>query len=245
MESINVTHSGTPGAVRCRSLVKSYGAGATQVTALRGVDLDVVFGELLMLVGPSGCGKTSLISIIAGILDQDGGECTVLGRNLLTMGADQRTVFRGKSIGFVFQAFNLLPALSVTENVALPLIINGMARTAAFARARTVLESVNLDGRGDDPVAHLSGGQKQRVAIARALVHEPELIICDEPTSSLDHAAGQQVMEILRAIARAPQRAVMVVTHDARIFDYADRIARMDDGHIVELSDGPRYRATA
>ena len=245
MESINVTHSGTPGAVRCRSLVKSYGAGATQVTALRGVDLDVVFGELLMLVGPSGCGKTSLISIIAGILDQDGGECTVLGRDVLTMGADQRTVFRGKSIGFVFQAFNLLPALSVTENVALPLIINGMARTAALARARAVLESVNLAGRGDDPVAHLSGGQKQRVAIARALVHEPELIICDEPTSSLDHAAGQQVMEILRAIARAPQRAVMVVTHDARIFDYADRIARMDDGHIVELSDGPRYRATA
>ena len=245
MESINVTHPGNPGAVRCRSLVKSYGAGATQVAALRGVDLDVLFGELLMLVGPSGCGKTSLISIIAGILDQDGGECTVLGRDVLTMGADQRTVFRGKSIGFVFQAFNLLPALSVTENVALPLIINGMARTAALARARAVLESVNLAGRGDDPVARLSGGQKQRVAIARALVHEPELIICDEPTSSLDHAAGQQVREILRAIARAPQRAVMVVTHDARIFDYADRIARMDDGNIVELSDGPRYRATA
>jgi putative ABC transport system ATP-binding protein len=139
----------------------------------------------------------------------------------------------------VFQAFNLLPALTVTENVAVPLIINGMPRTAAFARARSVLESVNLAGRANDLVTKLSGGQKQRVAIARALVHEPELIICDEPTSNLDHAAGQQVMEILRAIARAPQRAVMVVTHDARIFDYADRIARMDDGKIVELTDGP------
>ena len=230
--------SSYPGAIRCRNLVKSYGAGATQVAALRGVDLDVVRGELLMLVGPSGCGKTSLISIIAGILDQDGGECTVLGRDLLAMGADERTVFRGKSIGFVFQAFNLLPALSVTENVALPLIINGAPRPAALARARTMLESVHLGGRGDERVGNLSGGQKQRVAIARALVHEPELIICDEPTSSLDHAAGQQVMEILRAIARAPQRAVVVVTHDARIFDYADRIARMDDGGIVEVVDG-------
>jgi putative ABC transport system ATP-binding protein len=105
-------------------------------------------------------------------------------------------------------------------------------------RARTVLEGVNLAGRGDERIGNLSGGQKQRVAIARALVHEPELIICDEPTSSLDHAAGQQVMEILRAIARAPQRAVVVVTHDARIFDYADRIARMDDGGIVEVFDG-------
>jgi putative ABC transport system ATP-binding protein len=192
-----------------------------------------------MLVGPSGCGKTTLISVIAGILDQDGGECTVLGRDLLNMDADERVRFRGRSIGFVFQAFNLLPALTVTENVAVPLIINGMPRTAAFARARSVLESVNLAGRANDLVTKLSGGQKQRVAIARALVHEPELIICDEPTSNLDHAAGQQVMEILRAIARAPQRAVVVVTHDARIFDYADRIARMDDGKIVELTDGP------
>ena len=245
MKPGNVTNPDEPGAIRCRGLVKSYGAGATLVAALRGVDLDVVFGELLMLVGPSGCGKTSLISIIAGILDQDGGECTVLGQDLLAMGADQRRVFRGKSIGFVFQAFNLLPALSVTENVALPLIINGVARGAAFARARTLLESVDLARRGDDPVTELSGGQKQRVAIARALVHEPELIICDEPTSSLDHAAGLQVMQILRAIARAPQRSVLVVTHDARIFDYADRIARMDDGRIVELSDGPRTRAAA
>jgi putative ABC transport system ATP-binding protein len=245
MESSNIRKAdgaGSRGAIRCRALVKSYGAGATQVAALRGVNLDVVLGELLMLVGPSGCGKTSLISIIAGILDQDGGECTVLGRDLLAMGADERTVFRGKSIGFVFQAFNLLPALSVTENVALPLIINGVSRPAALARARKVLESVNLDGRGDDLIANLSGGQKQRVAIARALVHEPELIICDEPTSSLDHAAGQQVMDILRAVARAPQRSVVVVTHDARIFDYADRIARMDDGCIVELCDGPRNR---
>ncbi|MBC7452157.1 MAG: ABC transporter ATP-binding protein [Massilia sp.] len=232
-------------AVRCRSLVKTYGSGDTQVAALRGVDLDVLFGELLMLVGPSGCGKTTLISIIAGILDQDAGACSVLDRNLLGLKADERVRFRGKSIGFVFQAFNLLPALTVAENVAVPLIINGMASAPAMARARSVLARLNLHPRADDLVTRLSGGQKQRVAIARALVHDPELLICDEPTSNLDHAAGQQVIDLLRALARTPERAVIVVTHDARIFSYADRIARMDDGKIVEISTGPQQGAPA
>ncbi|WP_426113029.1 ABC transporter ATP-binding protein [Massilia sp. PWRC2] len=224
-------------AVRCHQLLASYGAGATRVAALRGADLDVRMGELLMLVGPSGCGKTTLLSIIAGILDQDGGQCTVLGRDWLSMGADQRIAFRGSAIGFVFQAFNLLPALTVAENVAVPLIINGVQRKLALARARAMLASVNLTERADQLVTKLSGGQQQRVAIARALVHAPALLICDEPTSSLDHASGQQIMTILRSIARAPQRAVLVVTHDARIFHYADRIARMEDGTIVDMSN--------
>lgn len=222
-------------AIHCRGLIKTYGEGEAQVRALRGVDLEVGLGELLMLAGPSGCGKTTLISIFAGILDQDAGMCRVLGDDFQQMEPDERAHFRGKSIGFVFQSFNLLPSLSVAENVALPLLINGMARKAAVARARDLLECVGLAPRADALATQLSGGQKQRVAIARALIHEPKVIICDEPTSNLDHATGHQVMTILRQVALASQRAVLVVTHDARIHEFADRIAHMDDGMIVDV----------
>jgi putative ABC transport system ATP-binding protein len=226
-------------AVRCRGITKSYGTGDAQVMALRGVDLDVRRGELLMIVGPSGCGKTTLISVIAGVLDRDSGECQVLGRDLKQL--DQRSLarFRGLSIGFVFQLFNLLPALNAVENVSVPLLINGVVRDEAEARAEQMLEAVNLGARLDALPAKLSGGQQQRVAIARALVHAPELIVCDEPTSNLDHSAGRRMMELLRHVARRPDRAIIVVTHDPRIFEFADRIARMDDGRIVEVLDGP------
>ena len=227
---------GPQNAVRCTGLIKHFGEGEAQVKALQGVDLDVMFGELLMLVGSSGCGKTTLISIIAGMLDADAGQCVLLGSRLQEMRSDQRTRFRGKSVGFVFQTFNLLLSLSVAENVALPLLIGGMDRKAALAQAERMLDSVGLGDRMTTPAAQLSGGQKQRVAIARALVHEPKLIVCDEPTSNLDHAAGQQVMHILRRIARTPERAVLLVTHDPRIFAFADRIAHMDDGKIVAIA---------
>ena len=220
-------------AIQCKGLIKSFGQGDAQVRALRGVDLEVDFGELLMLVGPSGCGKTTLISILGGLLDQDAGLCVLFGSDLQKMQQDERAHFRGTSIGFVFQAFNLLLSLTVAENVAVPLLINGMGRKAALAKARTVLAAVGLGDKADALAAQLSGGQKQRVAIARALVHEPKLIICDEPTSNLDHASGNQAMQILRQIARTSQRAVLVVTHDPRIFEFADRIVHMDDGMIV------------
>jgi putative ABC transport system ATP-binding protein len=223
-------------AVRCRGVTKSYGAGDAEVVALRGVDLEVHRGEMLMLVGPSGCGKTTLISIITAILDQDSGECDVLGNDLLHMAANDRAHFRSKAIGFVFQAFNLLPALSAQENVSVPLLLNGIARKEAEAKAGAMLESVGLGTRRDALPAKMSGGQQQRVAIARALVHQPQLIICDEPTSNLDHQAGQDMMTILRDVARSPERALIVVTHDSRIFEFADRIARMEDGKIVEIS---------
>ena len=225
-------------AVRCRGVTKSYGAGGTTVMALRGIDLEVRRGELLMIVGPSGCGKTTLISVIAGILDPDSGECQVLGRDLKQMGQRERGRFRGLSIGFVFQLFNLLPALNALENVSVPLLINGIARQRAEARAKEILKSVNLGSRLDVLPGKLSGGQQQRVAIARALVHEPKLIVCDEPTSNLDHVTGHSTMEVLRDVARTPDRAVIVVTHDPRIFDFADRIAHMDDGRIVEVVKG-------
>jgi putative ABC transport system ATP-binding protein len=226
-------------AVRCRGVTKSYGTGDAQVKALRGVDLDVRHGELLMIVGPSGCGKTTLISVIAGVLDRDSGECEVLGRDLNEMDQRARAHFRRGSIGFVFQLFNLLPALNAVENVSVPLLINGLVRGEAEARAKHALETVQLGARLDALPAKLSGGQQQRVAIARALVHEPKLIVCDEPTSNLDHSTGQHMMELLRQVARRPDRALIVVTHDPRIFGFADRIARMDDGKIIEVHEGP------
>ena len=224
-------------AVHCRDVIKTYGAGEAKVTALRGVDLDVRRGELLMLVGPSGCGKTTLISVIAAILDHDGGDVRVLDRDLRTLGTGERARFRGETIGFVFQAYNLLPALTAAENAAVPLLIKGVPRVRALARAREVLDAVGLGARMNALPAQLSGGQQQRVAIARALVHEPRLIVCDEPTSALDHETGQTVMELLRHVAQSPERALVVVTHDARIFGFADRIARMDDGRIESITD--------
>jgi putative ABC transport system ATP-binding protein len=225
-------------AVRCHEVTKTYGSGRAAVAALRGVDLEVRFGELLMVVGPSGCGKTTLVSIIAAILHQDGGRCEVLGRDLQRMGGDERIRFRGASIGFVFQMFNLLPALTAAENVAVPLIVAGMPFKAAAERARGLLTSAGLGARADDVPARLSGGEQQRVAIARALVHDPRLIICDEPTSNLDHEAGREAMTVLSRTVRNASRALIVVTHDERVVDFADRIARMDDGRIVEMLDG-------
>ena len=224
-------------AVTCRGVTKTYGAGDTRVMALRGIDLDVRRGELLMLVGPSGCGKTTLISVIAAILNQDSGDCEVLGQDLNHMDQKARTRFRGASIGFVFQSFNLLPALTAVENVAVPLLINGISWKDAESRARETLVQVDLAQRLSALPEQLSGGQQQRVAIARALVHNPKLIVCDEPTSSLDHETGRSVMNILRGIAKTPDRALIVVTHDPRIFEFADRIANMDDGKIVDVMD--------
>ncbi len=220
-----------------RGVTKRFGTGANRIAALSGIDLQVGLGELLMLAGPSGCGKTTLISVIAGILDQDEGDSQVFGEDLKAMGVERKTRFRGTNIGFVFQAFNLLPTLSVLENVAIPLLILGSRRKQAFERAAAMIERVGLGGRSGAMPSQLSGGQQQRVAIARALVHEPRLIVCDEPTSALDHETGMKVMELMRTVAVGPQRALVIVTHDARIFPFADRIARMDDGRI-ERFDG-------
>jgi putative ABC transport system ATP-binding protein len=227
------SHTHNQIAVHCQSVTKTYGAGATQVAALRGIDLQVRYGEVFMIVGPSGCGKTTLISVIAAILDQDEGQCEVLGRNIKTLQRTERVRFRGHSIGFVFQVFNLLPALTVQENVSIPLLLNGMPRKHANDKAAESLRSVGLAERRHALPAQLSGGQQQRVAIARALVHDPKLIICDEPTSNLDHKAGHEVMALLRRVAQDPGRALVIVTHDNRILEFADRVAHMDDGKIV------------
>jgi putative ABC transport system ATP-binding protein len=226
-------------AIHCRGVTKTYGTGSTAVQALRGIDLDVRLGELMMLVGPSGSGKTTLISVIAGILDRDGGECRVFGEDFSAMSQRARTAYRGINVGFVFQQFNLLPTLSAAENVAVPLLINGVPRRKAIRQAKDVLGTVGLGDRTHSLPAELSGGQQQRVAIARAMVHRPRLIVCDEPTSSLDHETGHRVMELLRAVAVGADRALIIVTHDARIFEFSDRIAKMDDGHILKVVDSP------
>jgi putative ABC transport system ATP-binding protein len=227
-------------AIACAGVTKTYGSGSSAVTALRGVDLEVRAGELLMLVGPSGCGKTTLISIMAGILDHDGGTCRIFGDEFEKMGGRIRTHYRGRNIGFVFQAFNLLPTLTSVENVSIPLLLNDVPRRTAEQRAVALLERVGMADKLDKLPAELSGGQQQRVAIARALVHDPKFIVCDEPTSALDFETGRKVLELLREVALREDRALVIVTHDSRIFPFADRIARMDDGRVVELVDDPK-----
>ena len=232
---LNSSRNNPAYAVRCRGVTKAYGTGQAQVRALRGIDLDVMASEMLMLVGPSGCGKTTLISVIAGVLDRDGGECTVFGEDFARMSPAARTRFRGANIGFVFQSFNLIPTLTIAENVAVPLLLNGVRRKEAINRARELLDRVGLEGRSGDVPAKLSGGQQQRVAIARALIHEPRLIVCDEPTSALDHETGHKIMELLKGVAMSQGRALVVVTHDNRIFQFGDRIAHMDDGAVDRI----------
>lgn len=226
-------------AVHCSGVTKTFHTGETDVKALRGVDLEVRKGELMMLVGPSGCGKTTLISVIAGILDRDGGDCRVYDRDFLKLRAKEKTVYRGKTLGFVFQAYNLIPALSAVENVSVPLLLNGVSGRDARQRSEAVLERVGLKDRMKSLPSQLSGGQQQRVAIARALVHNPRLIVCDEPTSALDHETGHRVMEVFREVGLQEDRALIIVTHDQRIFEFADRIAYMDDGLITRIENSP------
>jgi putative ABC transport system ATP-binding protein len=222
-------------AVCCRGLTREFGSGPDRVLALAGIELEVRLGELTLLVGPSGCGKTTLLCIIAGLLEPTAGTVSVLGTDLATLSDQKKTAFRRVQIGFVFQQYNLLPALTATENVAVPLLIAGVPRRAALTRADAALERVGLRERKRALPAQLSGGQQQRVAIARALVHEPRLLVCDEPTAALDARAGHNVLELLREVAVQPGRAVLVVTHDSRVFPFGDRIIHLSDGRVERV----------
>jgi putative ABC transport system ATP-binding protein len=221
--------------VTCDDVLKIYGSGNSEVHALRGVDLAVYPGELTMLVGPSGCGKTTLLSVVAGILRPTSGRVTALGTDLASLSSWRRTAFRRQHVGFVFQQFNLLPALTAAENAAVPLVIQGYSKYRAVSAAKALLAKMGMADRVNNLPGQLSGGQQQRVAIARALIHRPQLLVCDEPTSALDHKTGHSILELLRSIAIEGDRAVIIVTHDSRIFEFADTMARMDDGRIVSL----------
>ena len=231
-------------AVRCSGVEKTFGEGPAAVRALRGVDLEVPAGELFMLVGPSGCGKTTLLSVVAGTSDADRGEVEVFGERIDLLGPRRKTLWRRRTLGFIFQQFNLLPALTAVENVSIPLILNGVPKKTAIERAKETLARVELDDKFEATPSQLSGGQQQRVAVARALVHEPKLLVCDEPTSALDGATGHRVLEMLRSVALTPGRGVIVVTHDPRIYRYADRTAHMIDGVVKSVVEGP-LEATA
>ena len=225
-------------AIRVRGVTKEFGSGESATWALRGVDLDVPYGELLMLVGPSGCGKTTLVSIVAGTLEPTTGDVHVLGHDLVAMSNGRKVRFRRDNVGFIFQSYNLLPSLTAVENAAVPLLIAGWRRRHALEAAAEVLEALGLGDRLANLPTELSGGQQQRVAIARALVHEPRLLVCDEPTSALDAENGRITMELIQRIAVQPDRAVVVVTHDSRAYAFADRIAAMEDGRIVSVTTG-------
>jgi len=219
-------------ALRLTGVDKSFGSGESYTPVLRKTDFEARKGELLLLVGPSGCGKTTLLSVLTGTLHAEAGEIEVLGERLDQLSEGQRTAFRSHNLGFIFQQFNLINSISVAENVAVPLLIQGLGYREAEARARRILERVGIGNKWRERPNKLSGGQQQRVAIARALVHEPPLIVCDEPTSALDRENGNHVMELLRDIARDGNRTVVVVTHDPRIYHFGDRMAEMEDGRI-------------
>ncbi|HVJ67147.1 MAG TPA: ABC transporter ATP-binding protein [Caulifigura sp.] len=226
-----------------RHLTKAFGDGEDRLLALKNVNVDVGAGELTLLVGPSGCGKTTLISIVAGLLDPTEGQVEVLGEDLSAMSGSRLVRFRGEKIGFVFQQYNLLPALTAAENAAVPLLIAGRPRREAVAQAKKTLEQVGLGNRANSYPNTLSGGQQQRVAIARALVHNPHLLVCDEPTAALDAHSGRTVMELLKKVALQTDRAVIVVTHDSRVFDFGDRIIHMSDGEIEKIETREEHMA--
>ncbi len=226
-------------AVSCEDVVKEYGDGETLVHALRGVNLEIPFGQMTLLEGPSGCGKTTLLSIIAGLLTPTSGRVRVLGANLHEISDRRRTEFRRDNLGFVFQVYNLLPALTAAENAAVPLIVRGESRRAAVRAAGELLSRMRMEHRAAALPRELSGGECQRVAVARALVHKPKLVLCDEPTASLDAETGHDIMQLLRDIAVEPGRAVVVVTHDPRVFEFGDRVATIEDGKILSVKEQP------
>lgn len=225
-----------------KSLNKGFRSGDQEIRVLKGVDLRIPRGGTFFIVGPSGCGKTTLLSLLCGTLNADDGELRVLGHDLRKMSANELSRFRARHVGFVFQQFNLIPTLTVVENVAIPSKLNGLPAGKAIKAAAAALESVGLSDKLHERPNRLSGGQQQRVAIARAIAHHPDLIVCDEPTSALDSTHGRQVMELLgvNAAGGGAARTVVVVTHDPRIYHLADRIAVMEDGIIHRILETPQ-----
>ena len=220
-------------AISVTGITRDFEAGGQVLRVLHGIDLDVTAGQLTYLVGESGSGKTTLISIIAGILYPTEGCVRVFGTDIYSLSDRKLVEFRLNTIGFIFQQYNLIPTIDAASNAAVPLIAQGMDRLEATDRAHAMLERLNIGDQARKLPNQLSGGQMQRVAIARALVHEPRLVVCDEPTAALDAKSGRRVMDLLRDVAVASDRSVIIVTHDNRIFDLADRILVMEDGRIT------------
>ena len=221
-------------AIQATGLSKSFGQGEAITIAVRDATFEACYGEILFIVGPSGSGKTTLLSMISGILKPSAGDVIVKGARLWQMSADELAEFRLKTIGFVFQDFHLFPRLTTAENVAIPLVLRHQDWDASVAKGVQALAIVGLENRAELPPVKLSGGEQQRVAIARALVGDPELLILDEPTASLDGDTGRMILQFVREHVLNPNRCILIVTHDARIFEFADRVMHMEDGRITD-----------
>ena len=221
-----------PAAVQAEGLTKAFGEGEARTVAVKEASFAVPFGQMVYIVGPSGSGKTTLLSIISGILRPDSGRVLVADTDIWALDPASNARFRLNTIGFVFQDYHLFPRLTTAENVAIPLILRGMVWGETQRKARAMLKVVGLGHRADLPPVKLSGGEQQRVAIARAIVTEPDILILDEPTASLDGETGRNIVSFVKDNLLAPHRAIVIVTHDNRIYEFADAILRMEDGVI-------------
>ena len=222
--------------VQAKGVHKTYDTGQIKVHALRGMNLEIMEGEMMAIMGPSGCGKTTLLNCLSGLDSIDEGEISVKGQVIPKMSDKERTKFRAEEMGFVFQAFNLLPVLNVIENVELPLLLSGVKQVEARKKANDILDLVNLGDQAKKRPAELSGGQQQRVAVARALVNEPVIVWGDEPTGNLDSETAMEIMEVLKKLNKEKGQTFVLVTHAQEVGEFTDRIIRMRDG-LVESSD--------
>lgn len=225
-------------AIQATEIGKWFGEGDARTVALRGVSLDAYFGEMLYVVGPSGSGKTTMLSVLSGVLRPDTGTVSVEGTNIWSLSPDQLAELRLHKIGFVFQDFHLFPRLTTAENVAIPMILKKQPWDEAISKAREYLDVVGLTNRADLPPVKLSGGEQQRVAIARAMAAQPDILVMDEPTASLDGDTGHGIVTFVKEQILNDKRCVIVVTHDNRIYDLATRILKMEDGRLSAIVNG-------
>jgi putative ABC transport system ATP-binding protein len=229
-------------AIRATGLTKWFGEGELRTVAVNKVSFEAYYGEILYVVGPSGSGKTTMLSMISGILRPNEGTVEIDGNDLWSMNNDQLAEFRLHKIGFVFQDYHLFPRLTTAENVAIPLILQRRPWDEALAEARRDLEIVGLKTRAELPPVKLSGGEQQRVAIARAIISRPEILIFDEPTASLDGDTGRNIVGFIKREVMNENRCIVVITHDARIFEFANRIIHMEDGKLTRIQQGEELR---
>jgi putative ABC transport system ATP-binding protein len=225
-------------AVRATELVKWFGEGDAKTFAVRGVSFDAFFGEMLYIEGPSGSGKTTLLSVISGILRPNSGRVLVEDTDIWNLTSDQIADFRLNKVGFVFQDYHLFPRLTTVENVAIPLIMKKLDWNESINMAMDYLDIVGIKDRANLPPVKLSGGEQQRVAIARAIASRPDILIFDEPTASLDGDTGRRIVDFVKRNILTKKRCIIMVTHDSRIFEYADRIMKMEDGRIIGVEKG-------
>lgn len=225
-------------AVRAQELVKWFGEGEAKTYAVRGVSLEAYFGEMLYIEGPSGSGKTTLLSMISGILRPNSGTVIVEDKEIWSLASDQIAEFRLSTVGFVFQDYHLFPKLTTVENVAIPLILKKLDWSESIKTALQYLDIVGIKDRAYLTPVKLSGGEQQRVAIARAIASRPDVMIFDEPTASLDGETGRMIVDFVKKNVLNENRCIIIVTHDSRIFDYADRIMKMADGKIIGVEKG-------